>query len=223
MHVCDEYISNVTPCPRLFDIRCTPSSLQNLLSDCWRQHMYTPIQYPCHTVWICFRSSTTYTLGTILRVCIVSHVAPDATEWGIYGYTHWQPILTLPYQSHPSYLCGESLLLLSYVNSRFLRYVACSVVSKSFCFHSNGQNSLPTLEPLLRYGCYSQNSDHVIHPCGAWPLGRLVSCRHLLLIFSLFFLRLYSVSAAIDSDTRCSYNRSCTVQQTNLQLRIFVS
>ena len=33
-----------------------------------------------------------------------------------------------------------------------------------------------------------------------------------------FFLRLYSVRAAIDSDTRCSYSRSHAVQQTNLQL-----
>ena len=36
--------------------------------------------------------------------------------------------------------------------------------------------------------------------------------------FSFFFLRLYSVRAAIDSDTCCSYTRSPPVQQTNLQL-----
>ena len=34
----------------------------------------------------------------------------------------------------------------------------------------------------------------------------------------LFFLRLYSVRAAIDSDIRCSYTRLHPVQQTNLQL-----
>ena len=48
----------------------------------------------CHTFWICFRSSTTYTLGTILRVGVVVHVAPDTTQWGVCGYTQWQPILT---------------------------------------------------------------------------------------------------------------------------------
>ena len=63
-------------------------------------------------------------------------------------------------------------------------------------------------------------SDHVINQCGAWPLGRLVSCRHLFLIF-FFFLRLYSVRAAIDSYTRCSYTRLHPVQQTNLQIRNF--
>ena len=51
--------------------------------------------------------------------------------------------------------------------------------------------------------------------CGAWPLGRLVSCRHLFLIFFFFFLRLYSVRAAIDSDTRCSYTRLHPVHSAN--------
>ena len=36
--------------------------------------------------------------------------------------------------------------------------------------------------------------------------------------FSFFFLRLYSVRAAIDSDTCCSYTRLHPVQQTNLKL-----
>ena len=36
--------------------------------------------------------------------------------------------------------------------------------------------------------------------------------------FFFFFLRLYSVGAAIDSDTCCSYTRLHPVQQTNLQL-----
>ena len=39
-----------------------------------------------------------------------------------------------------------------------------------------------------------------------------------LLHFSMFFLRLYSVRAAIDSDTCCPYTRLHPVQQTNLQL-----
>ena len=34
------------------------------------------------------------------------------------------------------------------------------------------------------------------------------------------FLRTHRVRAAIDGDTRCSYNRSHAVQQTNLQLHI---
>ena len=76
------------------------------------------------------------------------------------------------------YYCIMSILV-------FSRYVACSV-SKSFCFHSNGQHSLPPLKPRLRYGCWSNNSDHVIHQCGAWSLGRLVSCRHLFFCFYSF-------------------------------------
>ena len=58
-----------------------------------------------------------------------------------------------------------------------LPYDACSV-SKSFCFHSNGELFLPPVEPRLRYGSQPNNSNHVLYQCGAWPLGRLVSCRH---------------------------------------------
>ena len=41
--------------------------------------------------------------------------------------------------------------------------------------------------------------------------------------FFFFFLRLYSVRAAIDIDTRCSYTRLHPVQQTNLQLQTYRS
>ena len=102
-----------------------------------------------------------------------------------------------------------------------LYYVACSV-SKSFCFHPNGQH----LFCRLRNHDYDMAinlmiSDHVIRQ-SVWRLAARTS-RFLppfvfVLFFFFFFLRLYSVRAAIDSDTRSSYTRLHPVQQTNLQL-----
>ena len=89
----------------------------------------------------------------------------------------------LPVTSELSLPCGYGTTVVCQFS--FLCYVACSV-SKSFCFHSNGQHSLPPPEPRLRYGYESNNSDHAIHQCGAWSLGRLVSCRHLFLFFISF-------------------------------------
>ena len=52
-------------------------------------------------------------------------------------------------------------------------------------------------------------------------LGRsVVSFLAIFYCFFFFFLRLYNVRAAIDTDTRRSYNRSHAVQQINLQLHI---
>ena len=101
-----------------------------------------------------------------------------------------------------------------------LCYVACSV-SKSFCSHLKGQHYLPPSDPRLRYGYQSvkRSSDTV------WRLADRSSrfLPPLVLVFFFFFWRLYSVRAAIDGDTRCSYNRSHTVQKTNLQLRMYLS
>ena len=55
---------------------------------------------------------------------------------------------------------------------------------------------------------------------GRWVVSFFVATCFRLFIF---LWRLYSVRAAIDSDIRCSYNRSHTVQQTNLQLHMDVS
>ena len=49
-------------------------------------------------------------------------------------------------------------------------------------------------------------------------LGRSVVSFLAAICLFVCFLRLYSVRAAIDSDTRCSYTRLHAVQQTNLQL-----
>ena len=87
----------VTPRPRHFDIRSLSSEYSVGLLD--RAHIYAAtIRVPWRAIpyEYVFRSSTTYTLGTILLVCVcvVAHVVPHTTQWGIYGCTHWQPILT---------------------------------------------------------------------------------------------------------------------------------
>ena len=126
--------------------------------------------------------------------------------------------LSLPWVHGTTVVCLFAFLLF---------YVACSV-SKSLCFRSNGQHSF----------CRLPNHDYdmainlMIISYTSMALGRsdvsFLAAICFLLHFSVFFLRLYSVSffflrlysvrAAIDSDTCCSYTRLHPVQQTNLQL-----
>ena len=121
--------------------------------------------------------------------------------------------LSLPWVHGTTVVCLFAFLLF---------YVACSV-SKSLCFRSNGQHS----------SCRLPNHDYDVAinlmtmSYTSMALGRLdVSFLAAICFFTSFFffiLRLYSVRAAIDSDSRCSYNRSYAVQQTNLQLHIRIA
>ena len=81
---------------------------------------------------------------------------------------------------------------------------------------------------MVKIICRLQNHDDdmdinlkiVIMPYTSVAYGRSDVSFLAAIFFCLFFffLRLHSVRAAIDSDTRCSYTRLRAVQQTNLQL-----
>ena len=126
------------------------------------------------------------------------------------------PDFALPVTSESSLPCVYGITVVCLFAFLYC-YVACSV-RKSLCFHANGQ----------RFFCRLRNHDYdmainlMTMSYTSMALGRLdvsfLAAICFLLHFSFFFLRLYSVRAAIDSDTCCSYTRSHPVQQTNLQL-----
>ena len=128
------------------------------------------------------------------------------------------PDFTLPVTSELSLPCvyGTTVVcLLAFL----LCYVACSM-NKSFCFHPNGQQVF----------CRLQNHEYdmainqmiVLMSYTSVELSRsdasFLAAICCLDLFFFFFLGLYSVRAAIDSNIRCSYTRLHPIQQTNLQL-----
>ena len=97
---------------------------------------------------------------------------------------------------------------------RVFRYVMLPAVgSRASASISNGQHF-----------CRPQNHDYdmaiklVIMSYASVALGRSVVSFLAAICLFVCFSRLYSVRAAIDSDTRCSYIRLHVVQQTNLHL-----
>ena len=128
------------------------------------------------------------------------------------------PDFALPVTSELFLLCVYGTTTVVCLFSFFFYvYVSCSVI-KSLCFRSNGQHSF----------CRLPNHDYdmainlMIISYTSMALGRsgvsFLAAICFLLHFSFFFLRLYSVRDAIDSDACCSYTRLNPIQQTNLQL-----
>ena len=113
-----------------------------------------------------FRSSTAYNLGTILRVCVVTHVEPDRTRCRMYIRVHAltthtdrceasvkrmpmdMPDFALPVTSESSLPCVYGITVVCLFAFLYC-YVACSV-RKSLCFHANGQ----------RFFCRLRNHDY---------------------------------------------------------------